>query len=46
MIKIRISYTTSTDISKILDALKEFKIVTLSKEYERKGHKNRYLELE
>ena len=46
MIKIRISYTSSTDMGKLLDALKGFKIVNLSKEYVRKGYKGRYIELE
>ena len=46
MIKIRISYTNSTDMSKLLDALKGFKIVNLSKEYVKKGCKNRYIKLE
>lgn len=46
MIKIRISYTSNTDMTKILEALKGFKIVNLSKEFDKKGYKNRYLELE
>ncbi len=46
MIKIRISYTNTEDMAKILAALKGFKIVHISKPCKKKNHENMYLELE
>lgn len=46
MIKIRISYTDTEDMPKVLEALKGFKIVHISKPYDKKNRKNMYLELE
>ena len=46
MIKIRVSYTNTDDMPRILEALKGFKIVHISKPIPKKNHKNVYLELE
>ena len=46
MIKIKVSYTNADDMPRLLAALKGFKIVHISKPYEREKHKNVYLELE
>ena len=46
MIKIRISYTEDKDLHRALEALKGLKIISLSKEYAKKGCKNRYIEIE
>ena len=46
MIKIRVSYTNTEDMPRLLAALKGFKIVHISKPYDKKNRKNVYLELE
>lgn len=46
MIKIRISYTSSTDIPNILEVLQGFKILHIGKPKPKNGYYNMYLELE
>ena len=46
MIKIRVSYTNTDDMPRLLAALKGFKIVHISKPYDKQNRKNVYLELE
>ena len=46
MIKIRISYTSSTDIPNVLEALQGFKILHIGKPKPKNGYYNMYLELE
>lgn len=46
MIKIKVSYTNTDDMPRILEALKGFKILHISKVCDKKNHKNVYLELE
>ena len=46
MIKIRISYTSSTDIPNILEVLQGFKILHIGKSKPKNGYYNMYLELE
>lgn len=46
MIKIRVSYTNTEDMPRLLEALKGFKILHISKPCDKKNRKNVYLELE
>lgn len=45
MIKIRISYKDQEDKLKVIAALQPLKIVKISKEQDKSGHKNIYIEL-
>ncbi|WP_313563205.1 hypothetical protein [Ruminiclostridium cellobioparum] len=46
MIKVRISYQDQEDKLKVITALKPLKIIRISKEQEKPGHKNVYVELQ
>lgn len=46
MIKIKISYTNDEEKKKVIGALKVLKIIKISKECPKKGHKNIYINAE
>lgn len=46
MIKIKLSYKEKQEKEKIMSALKGLKVIHISKEYPRNGHKNIYINVE
>ena len=46
MIKIRVSYTDDSELSKVLEALSNLRVIKKSKVSIKNGHKNMYIEAE